>query len=664
MSWEQKYRPQRFSEVRGQDHAVRLLSALSAKRTLGRHLLLYGAVGSGKTSLAQLFSRALNCTAAERDGSPCGRCDNCCQPGRYHFEVDVPGRSDEDLVGWARTLVQSHSDSRVRVLFFDEAHALSKASQNGLLKLIEDSPAAVKFFFATSEAQMLNAALVSRLTELSIHALTPKVAYDLLEYIAGRERIAYEPEALHLLIAAKPPYARDLTIALQQLHDRGGRIDVDLVKNVYDLSVCDHIRDYCMALACGDRDLQANALRKWPAQPPEKVRWIRLFLATTYYNDVLGHLLPIDPLVQSMVAVRRDFVTRLCVRFDLADQRKAEPLMRRMLEFWSQPLPQDDDSAELKLLLFEAFVGSDLTPAIKTPRQRNRQDAERPKRSPPGADTLGKKNSRATSPYIETEEIRQVINRASFFVQHHGVPMNVVFRILVQSEVGDLERLGAEAIGSFCLELESQMGSQGSNFAAISVIERDGGQIVGRVIAHIDGAQIGSLEGFRASCAHRFGHIVRVSTCEGAEPMAFHWQNVRELCAGINKFDGDGSGPKDLRQLLRIPRALWRSPGPFSYPRTIFSGDLSDRAIAEACKYGMAPLSAFDARQWHWIYQGWELREFQDRGSEIAQRRQEVAAIEGHGRPDPLQLERLSDVLHLWQRMTPEQRVRRWRGWW
>ncbi|WP_316186485.1 AAA family ATPase [Bradyrhizobium sp. SZCCHNRI2014] len=663
MSWEQKYRPQRFSEVRGQDHTVRLLSALSAKRTLGRHLLLYGAVGSGKTSLAQLFSRALNCSAVQHDGSPCGRCGNCCQPRRYHFEVDVPGRSGEDLVSWARTLVHSHSESRVRVLFFDEAHALSKATQNGLLKLIEDSPAGVKFFFATSEAQMLSAALVSRLTELRIHALTPNVAFELLEYIAEQEQISYEPEALHLLIAAKPPFARDLTIALQQLHDRGGRVGVELVKSVYDLSVCDHIRDYCMALASSDRGLQANALRRWPAQSPEKVRWIRLFLATTYYNDVLGQLLPMDSLVQSMVAARRDFVTRLCERFDLADRSHAEPLMRRMLEFWSQPTPQDDEAAELKLLLFEAFVASELTPPLKKSRQRD-QDAERPKRSPVGADTLGSENSRATSPYIETEEIRQVVNRASFFVQHHGVPMNVAFRILVQSEVSDLERLGAEAIAGFCVDLESQMGPEGSNFGAISVIERDGGQIVGRVIAHIDGARIGGLEGFRAARARRFGHLIDVSTCEGAEPMAFHWQNVRELCAGINRSDGDGSGEKDLRQLLRIPRARWRSPGPFSYPRTIFSGRLSDRSIAEACEYGMAPLSAFDATQWHWLYQGWEIREFQDRSSEIAQRRQEVAAIEGHARHDFSQLERLSDLKSLWQQMTPEQRLRRWRGWW
>lgn len=659
MSWEQKYRPQRFSDVRGQDHTVRLLSALSARRSLGRHLLLYGAVGSGKTSLAQLFSRALNCSVVLDDGSPCGECDNCRHPQRYHFEVDVPGRSGDDLVSWARTLVQSHSANRVRVLFFDEAHALSKATQNGLLKLIEDSPDGIKFFFATSEAEMLSAALVSRLTELRIHALTPNVAYELLEYIAEQEQIRYQPEALHLLIAAKPPFARDLTIALQQLHDRGDSIDVDLVKSVYDLSVCDHIQDYCMALAVGDRNLQAAALRKWLAQPSEKVRWIRLFLTTTYYNDILGQHLPIAPLVQSMVAARRDFVTRLCGRFELIDRLDAEPLMRQMLEFWAQPTPQEEEAAELKLLVFEALVCSELTFPLKESRQKDR-DVDHPKRSPISASTLGSDIVGANSPYIEVEEIRQVINRASFFVQHHGMPMNVAFRVLIQSEMGDIETLGAQAIADFCVDLESQMGSGAPNFAAMSVVERDGGQIVGRVIAHIDHALVVSLDRFRTVWTRRFGQQVEMSTCEGSEPIAFHWQIVRELCAGIN----NGSGEKDLRRLLRIPRAEWRSPGPFSHPRTRFAGQLSDRSIAEACEYGMAPLSAFDAKQWHWLYKGWELREFQDRRSEIAQRRQEVDAIEDRARHDPFELAKLSGLLRIWQHMRPEQRLRRWRGWW
>ncbi|MBM7486724.1 hypothetical protein JOE52_005706 [Bradyrhizobium canariense] len=549
------------------------------------------------------------------------------------------------------------------MLFFDEAHALSKATQNGLLKLIEDSPAGIKFFFATSEAQMLSAALVSRLTELRIHALTPNVAYELLEYIAEKEQIRYQPEALHLLIAAKPPFARDITIALQQLHDRGDSIDVDLVKSVYDLSVRDHIRDYCISLAGGDRVLQADALRRWAAQSPEKVRWIRRFLATTYYNDVLGQHLPMDPLVESMVAARRDFVTRLCERFELADRRDAEPLLRGMLEFWAQPMPQDEEAAELKLLLFECFVSSELSLLFRKSEQTD-QDAEHPKRSPTRADTLGSEILGARSPYIETEEIRQVINRASFFVQHHGMPMNVAFRILVQSEAENLETLGAQAIAAFCSDLESQVGSEGSNFGAISVTERDGGQIVGRMIAHIDHNQITDLEEFCAAWARRFGHLIDVSTSEDTEPMAFHWQSVRELCAGVDRSDDDESGEMDLRQLLRIPRARWRSPGPFSFPRTRFAGRLSDRSVAEACKYGMAPLSAFDARKWRWLYQGWELREFQDRNSEIAQRRQELAAMECRARHDPSQLERLSDVTSVWQQMSPEQRLRRWRGWW
>ncbi|MBR1240263.1 AAA family ATPase [Bradyrhizobium sp. AUGA SZCCT0274] len=474
MRWEQKFRPERFDQVRGQDHAVRLLSALSVQRTSGRNLLLHGAVGSGKTSLAKLFSRALNCIDIEPDGSPCGRCDNCLDPRRYHFEYDVPGRSDDNALSWAKEIVRSHSEGRVRVLFFDEAHALSKVTQNGFLKLIEDDQSGTCFFFATTEVRKLIPAFVSRLTEIRIHALTPAVAYELLEHIAKQENIAYEPEALHLLVAAKPPFARDLTIALQRLHDDGGRIDADLVKRVYDLSVRDHLGDYCIALARGDRHAQVTtSIRQWPASLAEKVRWIRSFLATVYYNDVLGQLLPLDPLVQSMVSARREFVTQLCARFDLADCAEAEPFLKRMLEFWSQPVPQDDETAGLKLMLFEGLISTGLLrPGVV------QRDEDLPNIAPTRSDASGsvasqKSSVLTSSPYIEREEIRQIINRSSFFVQHYGVLLNVALRLHIRSG-DDLECVGAKAISDLCNELDAWAGLDSRNFASIAVLERDG----------------------------------------------------------------------------------------------------------------------------------------------------------------------------------------------
>jgi DNA polymerase-3 subunit gamma/tau len=661
MRWEQKYRPARFDQVRGQDHAVRLLSVLSTQRTAGRNLLLHGAVGSGKTSLARLFSCALNCSDIEPNGSPCGRCDNCLNPGRYHYEYDVPGRSDDKVLSWAREIVQSHSESRVRVLFFDEAHALSKAAQNGFLKLIEDDQSGTCFFFATTEVRRLSAAFVSRLTEVRIHTLTPAVAYELLEYIAKQESIAYEPEALHLLVAAKPPFARDLTVALQRLHDIGGRIDVDLVKSIYDLSVRDHLGDYCIALANGDRRAQVTSMRHWSAPVAEKIGWIRAFLVTIYYNDVLGQLLALDPLVQSMVAARREFVARLCARFDLADRADAEPLLKGMLEFWSQPAPQEEESSLLKLTLFEGLVSSGL------PRPSGeRRDVDRPSIVPARSDVSAKTTSLessvvTSSPYIEREEIRRIINRSSFFVQHYGVLLNVALRIHIRSD-DNLERVGTKAVVGFCNELEAWAGLDSRNFASIGVIERDGGEIIGRIVAHLDQNQISELEGLCEEWANRCGQIIEISKGREEEQTLFHWQCVLELCAGLVPIDND---QPDLRRLLRVPRAKWRTPGPFSYPRLLFSKRLSDGSIAEACELGMSPLSAFDAERWDWIPKGWELREFRDRQAERRERQREISEIKSRFRHDPTQLrEQLSRCRDTWDSLVPERRVRRWRGWW
>lgn len=662
MRWEQKYRPERFDQVRGQDHAVRLLSALSVQRTSGRNLLLHGAVGSGKTSLAKLFSRALNCIDIGSDGSPCGRCDNCLDPRRYHFEYDVPARSDDNALSWAREIVRSHSESRVRVLFFDEAHALSKATQNGFLKLIEDDQSGTCFFFATTEVRKLIPAFVSRLTEIRIHALTPAVAYELLEHIATRENIAYEPEALHLLVAAKPPFARDLTIALQRLHDDGGRIDADLVKSVYDLSVRDHLGDYCIALARGDRHAQVTSIRQWPASLAEKVRWIKTFLATVYYNDVLGQLLPLDPLVQSMVSARREFVSQLCARFDLADCAEAEPFLKRMLEFWSQPVPQDDETAGLKLMLFEGLI----SPGLLRPGvvQRDPPNIAPTRSDASGSVTSQKSSVLTSSSYIEREEIRQIINRSSFLVQHYGVLLNVALRLHIRSG-DDLECVGTKAIGDLCNELEAWAGLDSRNFASIAVLERDGGEIVGRIVAHLDQNQVGELEAFCEHCAERCGQLVEISKGGDEEQTLFHWRNVQELCAGFVPMSNDQPDEKDLRQLLRVPRRKWRSPGPFSHPRVIFSKRLSDGSIAEACEFGMSPLSAFDAEQWNWISKGWELREFPDRQTERRQRQREISETKSRFRQDPVRLrEHLSRCMDAWNSLTPERRLRRWRGWW
>ena len=190
MTLADKYRPQRFEDVWCQDTAVTLLSRLALARQ-GTGLLLTGAYGSGKTSLVRVFARALNCEQVTERGSPCNHCRSCVDPqGDYLLEYDVPGRGgDKEKV---RAWVDAHhrsSSLKWRILFLDEAHALTPAAIDSLLKDVEEPRPGVAFAFATTEPWVLKPTLKSRLMPLEVRPLGVPDAVEFLEVDreAGRD---------------------------------------------------------------------------------------------------------------------------------------------------------------------------------------------------------------------------------------------------------------------------------------------------------------------------------------------------------------------------------------------------------------------------------------------------------------------------------------------
>jgi DNA polymerase-3 subunit gamma/tau len=265
MRWEEKYRPERFSEVHGQEDAVRLLSGFVLRRISDRHVLFHGAIGSGKTSFARMLGKALNCQSVGDDGSPCQSCSPWLNPQYYFFEYNVAGAAGDmqKVRAWVTARNRSPAEAEVRVLFLDEAHALNVAAQDSILKEIENAAPSVLFCFATSEPEELKPALRSRLMDIRIRALGPRQAFSVLENVARQEGIAYDDNALHLLAAVKPPHARDLIIALQHLASLGRRVDTDLVKRVFDVTAGDYLERYFLALIEGDFQAKAEALVEW-----------------------------------------------------------------------------------------------------------------------------------------------------------------------------------------------------------------------------------------------------------------------------------------------------------------------------------------------------------------------------------------------------------------
>ncbi|EIB5591364.1 DNA polymerase III subunit gamma/tau [Salmonella enterica subsp. enterica serovar Kentucky] len=208
-----KWRPQTFADVVGQEH---VLTALANGLSLGRihHAYLFsGTRGVGKTSIARLLAKGLNCETGIT-ATPCGVCDNCreIEQGRFVdlIEIDAASRTKvEDTRDLLDNVQYAPARGRFKVYLIDEVHMLSRHSFNALLKTLEEPPAHVKFLLATTDPQKLPVTILSRCLQFHLKALDVEQIRHQLEHILNEEHIAHEPRALQLLSRAADGSLRD-----------------------------------------------------------------------------------------------------------------------------------------------------------------------------------------------------------------------------------------------------------------------------------------------------------------------------------------------------------------------------------------------------------------------------------------------------------------------
>ena len=221
-----KWRPGKFSELVGQEHVVSAISNALDNDRLHHAYLFTGTRGVGKTTIARIFSKSLNCEEGQ-GANPCGQCNTCkeIEQGNYVdlLEIDAASRTKvEDTRELLDNVQYKPTRGRYKVYLIDEVHMLSKHSFNALLKTLEEPPPHVKFLLATTDPQKLPITILSRCLQFNLKAMSREQIVGQLTHILEQENLPFEPQALSLLARAAQGSMRDALSLTDQAIAQGG----------------------------------------------------------------------------------------------------------------------------------------------------------------------------------------------------------------------------------------------------------------------------------------------------------------------------------------------------------------------------------------------------------------------------------------------------------
>lgn len=220
-----KYRPQKFSELIGQEPMIQTLSNAIKRNRLAHAFLMTGVRGVGKTSTARLIAKSLNCIGVDGTGGPtidaCGRCEPCLAiaEGRHMDVIEMDAASHtgvDDVREIIEAVRYAAVSARYKIYIIDEVHMLSKAAFNALLKTLEEPPAHVKFLFATTEVNKLPVTVLSRTQRFDLRRISTPLLQSHFASVCKQEGVAAEDEALHMIAVAAEGSVRDGLSILDQ----------------------------------------------------------------------------------------------------------------------------------------------------------------------------------------------------------------------------------------------------------------------------------------------------------------------------------------------------------------------------------------------------------------------------------------------------------------
>jgi len=253
-----KWRPKSFAELSGQEHVVTALSNALTRGRLHHAYLLTGTRGVGKTTIARILAKSLNCLTHGVTATPCGTCAACLDidAGRFVDLLELDAASNTGIDNMREILDNARyapTVGRYKVYLIDEVHMLSKAAFNSMLKTLEEPPEHVKFVLATTDPQKIPVTVLSRCLQFNLKPLPPVVIGERIAHILAAEDIAFEAGGVQLIARVAKGSLRDgLSLLDQAIAYGGGVVKEDVVRTMLGAVDRDHVYRLADALAAGD----------------------------------------------------------------------------------------------------------------------------------------------------------------------------------------------------------------------------------------------------------------------------------------------------------------------------------------------------------------------------------------------------------------------------